>query len=314
MSRAAIVAGLGLVAALLTWQAIVQGGAPNPTRPDLPIGTAVLDIGVLVFREGLECVLVLAAITASMVGESEQYRGPIGIGVAAGVIATLLTWLGAVAVLNDLTESVPALHLQAITGLVAIAVLLVVMNWFFHKLYWSGWISVHTRRKKTLLSRAEDAGAGAGVALGLVTLGFTSMYREGFEVVLFLQSYRLKLGGTAVLYGVMAGVAATIIVAILAFVANHRLPYKRMLIATGALLGAVLLVMVGEQAQEMQLAGWLSTTPIPALEPVLRPWMRLWFAAFPTVETITAQLLAALLVLGSYAVVNLQLSRARKRA
>ena len=74
---------------------------------------------------------------------------------------------------------------QAATGLLAIIVLLVVMNWFFHKVYWTGWISMHRRRKQLDQGRvaaATLAGARAGV------LGFSSVYREGFEVVLFLQN------------------------------------------------------------------------------------------------------------------------------
>jgi hypothetical protein len=62
----------------------------------------------------------------------------------------------------------------------------------------------------------------------------------------------------------------------------------------------VLLVMVGEQAQEMQLAHWISTTEIPFLKNYMPPWMGLWFAVFPTVETLIAQLIAAVLVVGSY--------------
>jgi high-affinity iron transporter len=104
----------------------------------------------------------------------------------------------------------------------------------------------------------------------------------------------------------------SVIVAVLTFVAHRKLPYKRMLIFTGVLLGVVLLVMVGEQAQEMQLANWIGTTPVPALEGVIRPWMGLWFAIFPTVETLVAQGIAALLVLGSYAVVQMQLARQRR--
>ena len=73
-----------------------------------------------------------------------------------------------------------------------------------------------------------------------------------------------------------------------------------MLVLTGTLLGGVLLVMAGEQAQEMQLAHWLPTTSIPWLEHVLPDWVGLWFSVFPTLETLTAQALAASLVLGSY--------------
>jgi high-affinity iron transporter len=144
-------------------------------------------------------------------------------------------------------------------------------------------------------------------------LGFTSFYREGFEVVLFLQNYRLKLGGPPVLYGVGIGIALSAIVALLTFLANRRLPYKKMLIATGVLLGIVLLVMVGEQAQEMQLAHWLPTTPIRSLQHVPE-WLGLWFAVFPTVETLAAQAIAAVLVLGSYFIVNAQLRRRRVTA
>ena len=142
-------------------------------------------------------------------------------------------------------------------------------------------------------------------------LGFTSFYREGFEVVLFLQNYRLKLGGAPVLYGVGVGVVLSTVVAVLTFVANHRLPYKRMLIITGVMLGMVLLVMVGEQAQEMQLARWLPTTPIPGLARVIPEWAGLWFGVFPTMETLGAQVVAALLIIGSYSLVNMQLARAR---
>ena len=160
---------------------------------------------------------------------------------------------------------------------------------------------MHTRRKqKLLVGAAKRTITPERVVLGLALLGFTSVYREGFEIVLFLQSYRLSLGTAAVLRGVSVGLLFTAGVAILTFVANRRLPYKRMLIITGLMLGAVLLVMVGEQAQEMQLAHWLPTTAIPSLERVVPDWAGLWFAVFPTVETLLAQAIAALLVVGSY--------------
>ena len=54
------------VITILVWQGIFAHGAPDPTQPNTSATVASLDIGVLVFREGLECILVLAAITASM--------------------------------------------------------------------------------------------------------------------------------------------------------------------------------------------------------------------------------------------------------
>jgi high-affinity iron transporter len=287
------------VVTLFIWQGIATQGAPDPLRPHTSSAVAALDIAVLVFREGLECILVLAAITASMTGAKSSYRRPVAAGAGCAFLATLLTWFVAVGIMGQLTESVPALDLQAATGLLAIIVLLVIMNWFFHKIYWGGWIRAHNRRRKSLLQNGTEA-MTARLRWGLILLGFTSLYREGFEVVLFLQSYNLRLGGEVVLKGTLLGLAFSVMVAVLTFVLQQRLPYRKMLVTTGVLLGVVLLVMVGEQAQEMQLAHWISTTPIPALAHLIPPWMALWFALFPTYETIAAQLFAALLVVGSY--------------
>lgn len=272
---------------------------------------AVLDIGVLVFREGLECILVLAAVTAGMVGSSAVYRRPVAVGTGFAALATLITWRIAIGVIDDLGQRISALALQAATGLLAIIVLLIVMNWFFHKLYWTGWISLHTKKKQELLGgEGQPAPAKMSLWWGLAALGFTSLYREGFEVVLFLQSYRLKLGAGPIRYGVLLGVLFSAVLAALTFIAHRRLPYRRMLVLTGILLGGVLLVMVGEQAQEMQLAHWLPKTDLPGLAGLIPNWMGLWFSIFPTVETLSAQAAAGLLVVGSYFVARLGSLRA----
>ncbi len=295
--RVALAFATLFVIAIFVWQGIAAQGAPDPLQANTTATVASLDIGVLVFREGLECILVLAAVTASMTGPRLMYRRPVMSGAAIAFLATLATWFIAVSIMKQLSENVPALHLQAATGLLAVVVLLVIMNWFFHKIYWGGWIRAHNRRRKSLL---DPATTNSRLRWGLILLGFTSLYREGFEVVLFLQSYHLRLGGAVVLKGTLLGLVLTGMVALLTFVLQQRLPYRKMLITTGILLGVVLLVMVGEQAQEMQLANWISTTPILWLEGIIPPWMSLWFAIFPTYETMAAQFLAALLVIGSY--------------
>jgi high-affinity iron transporter len=304
--RSAIVAtslcvAAAAVIAILVWQGVTEQGAPDPMRPNTSRAVACLDIGVLVFREGLECILVLAAITASMTGAKQAHRRPVAIGAGLAFGATLITWTIAVGIVGSLTDNVPALDLQAATGLLAVIVLLVIMNWFFHKIYWGGWIRAHNRRRKSLLTTVRARGTGRSrLWWGLVLLGFTSLYREGFEVVLFLQSYNLRLGTGVVLKGALLGVSLSAMVAALTFVLQQRLPYRKMLITTGVLLGVVLLVMVGEQAQEMQLAHWISRTEISWLVNAIPPWLGMWFAVFPTYETLLAQAFAAILVVGSY--------------
>jgi len=194
------------------------------------------------------------------------------------------------------SENVPALHLQAATGLLAVIVLLVIMNWFFHKIYWGGWIRAHNRRRKSLLDAATSS---SRLRWGLILLGFTSLYREGFEVVLFLQSYHLRLGGAVVLKGTLLGLVLTGMVALLTFVLQQRLPYRKMLITTGILLGVVLLVMVGEQARKCSLLTGSRLRPFPGSQ-IPFPLGSVCGSQFPTYETMAAQFLAALIVIGSY--------------
>lgn len=292
---------LALMGAVLVWQGLTQQGNPVPVRASASF-SATLDIGILVFREGLECILVLAAITASMTDRQQAYQRPVATGAGIGFIATLITWFLAVRILDDISEKISALNLQAATGLLAIIVLLIVMNWFFHKVYWTGWISMHNRRKRDLLGAGSEQSSNQRVVFGLGLLGFSSLYREGVEVVLFLQSYRLRLGGRVILYGVLIGLFLCIVMAMLTFVAHRRLPYRKMLIFTGIMLGAVLFVMTGEQVQEMQLAHWLPTTSVPWIGTKIPKWMGLWFSIFPTVETLMGQAIALVLVLGSYVI------------
>jgi high-affinity iron transporter len=301
IGRVLLIIAAVLLAGALIWQGITSSGNPDPTVAHLGTGAAILDTALLVFREGLETILVLSAITASLMGSNQSYRRPIGIGAGIGIFASLLTWFAVVGILSDMSNNVSALNIQAGTGLLAIVVLLVIMNWFFHKIYWTGWISMHNKRKKEILKdakKSEESGSGSRVMTGLIVLGATSVYREGFEVVLFLQSLRLQVGSTIVLYGVLVGVFFTGLVGVLTFIAHRRFPYKKMLVFTGVMLAIVLMIMVGEEAQEMQLAHWISTTTLPLPIP---DWMGLWFAVFPTVESLAAQAVAGILVFGSYA-------------
>src|SRR5271170_2921869 len=128
--RILLAAAAMIVAGILVWQGLTAQGAPDPTTAHTTPAVAVLDIAVLVFREGLECILVLSAITASMVGNNQPHRRPIAVGAGIAFVATLITWFVAAGIVKDLSQSIPALDLQAATGLLAVIVLLVVMNWF----------------------------------------------------------------------------------------------------------------------------------------------------------------------------------------
>ena len=80
--------------------------------------------------------------------------------------------------------------------------------------------------------------------------------------MIFLQNLRQIYGAGVVLEGVVIGLLFTGAVGVLTFALHQRLPYRRLLIITGVMLLFVLLVQVGEQVNEMQLAGWIGTTEI----------------------------------------------------
>ena len=290
------VLAIATTAVILGWHA--HGGTPDPTDQvnKMSPTTAVVNSAVLVFREGLETILVLAAITASFLGGNRVLRRPVALGSGLALVASVATWFLAVWVVGMFGNG--GLDVQAATGIPAIIVLLVVMNWFFHQVYWTGWISHHHKRRRSLLGGSPGEAVARSTLLGLALLGFTSVYREGFEIVIFLQGLRVAYGASVVLEGVVLGLLFTGAVGVFTFVLHERLPYKRLLIITGAMLVVVLWVMVGEQVNEMQLAGWIGTTNISWLH--LPGWAGTWFSVFPTVETFVAQIVAVLLVLGSY--------------
>ena len=282
-----------VVVGTIIWQAFALQGAPDPTKDGLSPTSVIVESGILVFREGLEAILVLAAITASLMRQPGEKWKPIAAGSGVAFLASIATWFIVVAIISAINA--PALDIQAATGLLAIVVLLIVMNWFFHRIYWTGWIAHHNRRRREIMQSGEKR--TRAVMFGLAMLGFSAVYREGFEIVLFLQSLRLRSDTTTVLGGVLIGLGLSGIVAVLTFAAQRHLPYKKMLVLTGVLLAGVLVVMVGESVQELQQAGWISTTSVGIPMP---DWVGVWFATFPNLEGLTAQLMAAVLVLGSY--------------
>ncbi len=257
--------------------------------------TVVTNAALIVFREGLEAILIIAAITASMVGANRRLRRPVIRGALIGLPASAALFLAAVLLLDQLAQY--GEKLEAIVGIVAVLVLILVLNWFFHKVYWTEWIASHRKRSKLLTGAAVGGVAAGATVAGLYFLGFTSVFREGFETVLFLQALQLESGTPIVLAGVSLGLLGVFAVGALTFRLEQKLPYKRMLIVTGVLMSLVLVVMVGNTLRTLQGVGWLSITPIDAEFPL---WMGTWLGIFPTWETLGGQIAAFAFVIGSY--------------
>ncbi len=245
---------------------------------------------VIVFREGLEAVLILAALLGSLKRpEARHLRRPLWLGAVAALIASAVTFLVMRGVVNAF--AIFGERLEAVVSVIAIVVLLIIMNWFFHNIYWTERLAAFHKQKHSLL------GVAAGQALGLAALGFSAMYREGFETALFLQSLVLQANLSSVLSGAAVAALGVGLIGMLVFVLQTKLPHKKMLILTGVLICAVLWVMVGNTVRIWQVVGWL---PIHSLGVGFPAWMGLWFGTFATWEGVLLPLLAVSAVIGSY--------------
>jgi high-affinity iron transporter len=274
-------------------------------------------------------VLILAALTAGLAGAaSSRWRRGILIGGLLALVATAITFVLAEALLDSLARF--GERLEVVVSLVAIGVLLLILNWFVHKAYWTGWMAGFQKKKVSITGTARErreqeqaataidpdvrrASAIAQVG-GLVVLGFTSIYREGFETVLFLQALVLDAGTLPVLEGAAIGLLAVTGLAVLTIGLQRRLPYRRMLIVTGVLIAVVLASMVGGTVQAMQAVGWMSVHPVGGLH--VPSWMSTWLGVHPTWEAVALQFASIVFVIGSYVVAEWwqERQRARRRA
>ena len=263
------------------------------TLGDLPSAPAAIitNAAIIVFREGLEAVVIIAALTASFVGVMSHYRRYVGLGALAAFLATIVTGV----IMQQLLSSFARFgeRLEAVVSLVAIGVILLITNWFFHKAYWTDHMKSQHEKKSGVMKETE-----AGQVLGLIMLGFSSIYREGFETALFLQALLLDAGASIVVQGILLGLVGVAAAGVVTFVLQRKLPYMKMFVATAFLIGLVLITMVGNTVHVMQKVGWMTLHPVQGLD--IPYWMGLWFGLFPTWEGIGGQVAAAVFVIGSY--------------
>src|SRR4051812_28010800 len=117
--------GLAVLAGLVYLMATADTGPADPTEVGghQSHATVVFNSAVIVFREGLEAVLIFAAVTASMMGGNRGNRQPVALGAVGAFAAAVVTWFAVRALLDAAAPLGP--RLEAITGFIAIVVLLV---------------------------------------------------------------------------------------------------------------------------------------------------------------------------------------------
>ena len=258
----------------------------------------------ILFREGVEVVLLIAILLGSLAaGSASNYKRPLGYGVAAALVATLIMWLLTTLVLD--IAPVNRELLEAITAVIAVVVLVAVSFWLVSRLE-------HKRRMEFM--RARIAGAmAAGTTAAFVGLGFTAVFREGFETVLFYQALTLFAQGLG-LYVWLGAITAAVALAGVGYAIiglGRKLPLKPLLIGGASVLLLLSVAFVGNAVRSLQSAALLGATPVA--HPRLPVFAAELTGIHPTQEGLIVQAaLLAIYVLGALWVFAWQPARRRR--
>jgi high-affinity iron transporter len=211
----------------------------------------------ILFREGVEAVLLIAILLGSLAaGQASGYRRPLSLGIAGAVVATVVTWVLATVVID--LAPVNRELLEAITALCAVGVLIVVSFWLVARL---------EQRRRMEFMRARVASAiAAGSATAFAALGFTAVYREGFETVLFYKALALFAQGLEV-WIVLGAVTAAVALGALGYAIlklGRKLPLKPMLVAGASILLLLSVAFSGNAVRSLQEADVVAATPVHA--------------------------------------------------
>ena len=260
----------------------------------------------ILFREGIEAVLLIAILLGSLAaGSASNYKRPLGIGVAAAGVATVITWVLATVVIN--IAPVNRELLEAITALFAVVVLIAVSFWLIQRLE-------HKRRMEFMRARTAAAIA-SGTTAAFIGLGFTAVYREGFETVLFYQALSIFAAGLGlyVWLGVAAAIAALAAVAYAIIGLGKKLPLKPMLITGASILLLLSIAFLGNAIFSLQSADVITATPVHGSWARLPVFVAELTGIHPTTQGLIAQgILLAIFALGAAWVFWLQPLRARR--
>jgi high-affinity iron transporter len=209
----------------------------------------------ILFREGVEAVLLIAILLGSLAaGKASGYRRPLSLGIVGALAATVATWLLATLVID--LAPVSRELLEAVTALLAVVVLIVVSFWLVAR--------IEQRRRMEFMRARVATAIAAGSATAFAALGFTAVYREGFETVLFYQALLLYADGLGLWIALGAGTAVVALGAIAYAILRlgRTLPLKPMLVAGASVLLLLSVAFAGNAVRSLQGADVVSATPV----------------------------------------------------
>lgn len=215
----------------------------------------------LTLREGLEAILVIAAIIAYLVKtNSRKYLASVYIGAGLGVLFSVVLAMifnGIAASLGDAQSGAGQEIFEGVTMFLAVIVLFYVSNWMLSKAEAENW----NKYIKDKVQQSIDKGS-------MYTLSFSAFLavaREGAELIMFFQGMRANItNNPQMLWG---GLALAVLILAIVYVAitklSVRLPLKPFFTFTSVLMFILCISFIGKGVYELQEADVIGRTIIP---------------------------------------------------
>jgi high-affinity iron transporter len=243
---------------------------------------------IILLREGFEAMLIVTALLTYLrrSGHSDK-TGVIYLGVAIALVASFAT-----AYLFSTLFQQAGAHREAIEGgtmLLASAILLYVSYWLISKRQAADWQG-YLKKKLT-----HAVGTGSLLTLGFAA--FLAVYREGAETILFYQALTGLYQGEAfaLTVGFMAACVALMGIYWVMQQATLKIPYQLFFSVTALFLYYMAFMFVGGGIRELQEAALISMTPLSGIPEL--PWLGI----YPSLQSITAQMIFLVPTIGGMA-------------
>jgi high-affinity iron transporter len=247
----------------------------------------------LIFREGLESALIIGAILTYLeASRNDRFKKHVYYGIIIAAGATAVTWFIAQYII-ELSGASREL-IEAIAGISAVAVLFWVSFWVLNKIETKKWIEF----VKAKVWKATTTGS----LMVFVMLSFFTVYREGFETVLFYQAIFsfAKYMEWYVMAGLISGLVVIIGVALIVRRIGKKLPLRALFGLTMGIGAYMSIAFIGNAVREFQELGYISTTPLIGIVPRFDINLATMTGIHPTLESVIAQIiLLSIYVVGS---------------
>ena len=250
----------------------------------------------IIVREGLEAILVIAAIIAYLTksGNGKSLKN-VYIGAVCGVVASfiaaaVLAWAKQAFVGAGLAQEV----IEGITALIAVCVLFYVSNWMISKAEAASW--------SRYIDGKVQASVEQGSAFALAFTAFLSVFREGAEVVLFYQPMLAEGNPGMVWAGFGAGCVLLVFVYLAITKLSIKLPIKVFFTATSILMAVMCVSFLGSGIKELAEGNVFDLTlRVPGVpeNDVIQI-----FGIYPWLETLLPQLILSIILLVTFLIAH----------